>query len=172
MGLWKRLIEEGKGGRRSSSPDLVPMSISSRGRVDLEKFNSEVKKWSASVAQQLRSSARWFDGKDGMVVRKYGVVEKKLKDTISYRVKNTLGQAERISFGMARHGVFVHKGVGRGYQMHGDVVVRTAKSDSGKYRVAVEWFNPVLDQYVPRLADRLAELDADAVVNATNMRIN
>ena len=38
-------------------------------------------------------------------------------------------------------------------------------------RVAVEWFNPVLDRNIPILADELANINADAAVNATRMRI-
>jgi hypothetical protein len=34
-------------------------------------------------------------------------------------------------------------------------------------RVAVEWFNPVLDRNIPILADELANINADAAVNAT-----
>jgi len=31
--------------------------------------------------------------------------------------------------------------------------------------VAVEWFNPVLDKDFPELANRIAEINADAVLN-------
>jgi len=34
-----------------------------------------------------------------------------------------------------------------------------------------EWFNPLLEQTLPELADKLAEINADAVVNATRMVI-
>jgi hypothetical protein len=51
-------------------------------------------------------------------------------------------------------------------------VLRTAKNPpKGQERVAIEWFNPVLDKYLPELADRVADINADAVVNATKMRI-
>ena len=39
-------------------------------------------------------------------------------------------------------------------------------------RTAVEWFNPVLEQFIPELADHLAEVNTNAVVNATRMKTN
>jgi hypothetical protein len=38
-------------------------------------------------------------------------------------------------------------------------------------RKPVDWFNPVLNQTLPELANKLAEINADAVVNATKMMI-
>jgi hypothetical protein len=35
----------------------------------------------------------------------------------------------------------------------------------------VEWFNPVIDRNAPELADRIAEVNADAVLNATKLKI-
>jgi hypothetical protein len=34
-----------------------------------------------------------------------------------------------------------------------------------------EWFNPVVDKYIPELANRLAQISADAVLNAARLRI-
>ena len=42
---------------------------------------------------------------------------------------------------------------------------------SGIARQPYEWFNPVLEQSLPELADRLAEINADAVLNSTRMMI-
>jgi hypothetical protein len=67
--------------------------------------------------------------------------------------------------------VFVHKGVGRGYQIQSGMVHRVAKTKSTEVRHPAEWFNPVLDQALPELADKLAEINADAVVNSTRMMI-
>ena len=64
--------------------------------------------------------------------------------------------------------MFVHKGVGRGYKADGTVSV---KHPSGNPRVSVEWFNPLVNKYVPELANRLAQISADAVLNAARLRI-
>lgn len=70
--------------------------------------------------------------------------------------------------------MFEHKGVGRGYQSNGNgFVTRTAKYPARvREREAVEWFYPVLDRNIPFLADELANINADAAVNAIRMRIN
>jgi hypothetical protein len=49
--------------------------------------------------------------------------------------------------------------------------MRTAKSKTTEVRQPAEWFNPVLDQALPELADKLAEINADAVVKASGMMI-
>jgi hypothetical protein len=40
------------------------------------------------------------------------------------------------------------------------------KHPSGNPRVPKEWFNPVVNKYIPELANRLAQISADAVLNA------
>jgi hypothetical protein len=35
----------------------------------------------------------------------------------------------------------------------------------------VEWFNPVVNEYVPEMANRMAQISADAVLNAARLRI-
>lgn len=159
--------------------------------------NKEVRRFSSKVTRKLRMSAsRFSHGKRGMVMRgKSGVnqrPEAKLKDSIGYKLYMAYAVAEGVGFKIERHGVFVHKGVGRGYIMAGGQVIRGYKvSDAVKQmaknqnravnekqategpmrRHPVEWFNPVLDQLMPEFADRIAAINADAVVNATRMHI-
>jgi len=40
------------------------------------------------------------------------------------------------------------------------------------HRVSVEWFNPVLERFIPELADKIASLNTNAAVSATDMKIN
>jgi hypothetical protein len=88
--------------------------------------------------------------------------------------RKEFGLTNYFGFSFERHGVFVHKGVGRGYQSNGKgLVIRTAKYPARvRERVAVEWFNPAPDRNIPILADELANINADAAVNATRMRIS
>jgi hypothetical protein len=100
------------------------------------------------------------------------------------------GMVDYIGFNFERHGVFVHKGVGRGYSVQGGMVVRkyigetkeVKSRNKNSYslksrprgvitRKKEEWFNPVLNAVLPGLADRVAEMNADAAVNATKMFI-
>jgi len=137
--------------------------------------NELIEMWVPKVRRALRSSARWFsDGKtDPFVIRDHGKqTEKKLADSIGSYTKKDIDTITKIAFKFERHGVFVHKGVGRGYHASGTGFVnRTAKGSQVHPRVAVEWFNPVLDQYLPELVEKIARINADAVVNYTAMKI-
>ncbi len=142
----------------------------------IRQQNELILRWTSKVRSALRGSARWFsDGKfESSVIRNGGKqVEKKLAASISSKVGKDFGLANYIGFSFEPQGVFVHKGVGRGYQSNGNgFVIRTANNPpKHQERIAVEWFNPVLDKYLPELADRVAEFNADAAVNATSMKI-
>ena len=93
--------------------------------------------------------------------------------SINSKVGKEFGLANYVGFSFERHGVFVHKGVGRGYKSNGNgFVSRTAKNPpKHQERIAIEWFNLVLEKYIPELADQIAEINADAAVNATRMKI-
>ena len=143
----------------------------------VEKQNNAVLGWIPGVNRQLRSSASWFIfGKtEPFITRGTGAKlrqEGKLVNSIKPSTKRTLGEIDTISFSFERHGIFVHKGVGRGWEMSGKLVRRTAKGPmKGGGRNAVEWFNPVIDLNAPRLADQIAEINANAVLNASKLRI-
>jgi hypothetical protein len=145
--------------------------------------NDAVNRWASMVVRYLRGSANTFvHGKDSAIERP-GRQEKVLADSIYAKSRSSYGIIDRASFSFERHGVFVHKGVGRGYEMKGVMVIRTAREEDDParhvgakhYKIVerkpVDWFNPVLNQTLPELANKLAEINADAVVNATKMMI-
>ena len=163
---------------------------------EIHEYNQMIRRWASMVRRNLVGVVmRMPKGKEGAVTRgtKRGQsrTEYKLKDNMSYRTHQDYGQVDGVGYSFERHGVFVHKGVGRGYVMVGDTVVRGyhPKTEVKKYanrknrsanavlfigpgiRKPVEWFNPVLDKYVPELADNVAKMNADAAVNALRMRI-
>ena len=153
--------------------------------------NALLQKWSSMVVRKLKCSAGQFThGKiEGMVIRGKGASqhqEAKLKDNIGYKLHKNYGLVEGVGIKFERHGVFVHKGVGRGYiVMNGTVIRGYRNSDAAKKtgkdqnrrivektatsgdinRKPVDWFNPVLEPNVEKLADELAELTANAVLN-------
>lgn len=177
MGLWKTLIQEQlENGQRSRSKGNSEPVISVGGSYyfDIAGENEVIEKWIPKVRRALRSSARWFtDGKEQSFVLRPGRGEKKLAESIGSYTKKDFGAITKVAFKFERHGVFVHKGVGRGYNARGNgFVMRTAKGEQERPRIAVEWFNPVLDKYLPELADNLAKVNADAAINATKMKIN
>jgi hypothetical protein len=150
------------------------MSLSIEG---VKEQNAVVRRWIPGVNRELRSSAAWFRfGKtEPFITRGTGSkqrTEGKLVNSIKPSTKQHYGEIDTISFSFERHGIFVHKGVGRGWEMTGKLVRRTAKGKmQNGGRNVVEWFNPVIDRNAPELADQIALVNADAVLNATKLRI-
>jgi hypothetical protein len=142
----------------------------------LQKQNEIVGKWTPKILNFLRSSARRFvNGKTEPMVLRHGgkQVERKLAASLASKMGREYGLINYVGFSFERHGVFVHKGVGRGYKMVSGAVVRTAKrKPHPKEREAAEWFNPVVERNVIKLAHDIANNSADAAVNATRMKIN
>ncbi|MBV5313608.1 MAG: hypothetical protein JZU47_09955 [Prolixibacteraceae bacterium] len=165
----------GRNTKRSAQSTVAGLTVQTDQQI-IRRQNELIQKWTPKVRSALRSSARWFsDGKFESAVLRHGgkQLEKKLASSINSKVGKDLGLANYVGFQFERHGVFVHKGVGRGYQSNGlGFVRRTAiNPPRGQQRIAVEWFNPVLDKYLPELADGIAEINADAAVNTIKMRI-
>lgn len=140
---------------------------------EIRELNQAILGWIPKVRSKLKTSVLQFnDGKtQSFVIRKRKVgkqKEFKLILSLDSRSHREFGAIDGVGFLFERHGVFVHKGVGRGYKADGSVSV---KHPSGNPRVPVEWFNPIMQQKVPELADRLAQISADAVLNAARLRI-
>ena len=157
--------------------------------------NSAIRKWASMVTRRLKGRASVFShGKQGMVMRKgdYPHPEEKLANSLNYtNGRLNYGEIEYIGFRFERHGVFIHKGVGRGYVAAGNSVVRGHKPSNNVKKYAKdsnrragnilsngpmrrhkdEWFNPIIQANMPELADRVAELWLDAAVNETQMLI-
>jgi hypothetical protein len=134
--------------------------------------NAIIRKWINMVQRRLRVTANSFrHGKERSSIH-HGRNESRLSPSIRSQTRQDYGVIDRASILFERHGVFVHKGVGKGYQMIGGTVVRNAKSINPlKMREPREWFNPVIDQALPELIQKLEKINADAVVNATSLKI-
>ena len=156
--------------------------VISGGDLNIEEQNAAITQWASMVQRHLRGAAVLLThGKEGSITRP-GRTERKLEDSIRTQSRKTYGVITGQSFIFERHGAFVHKGVGRGYvikpKKSGNVVrtARTKDPKTGKQltwteREPFEWFNPVIQQSLPELADKLANINADAAVNATRMLI-
>lgn len=155
-----------------------------------------IRKWSAMVRRKIfGNTLKLRNGKSGTVTRGTSSgkprVEHKLQDNLVYKNRYHYGQIESIGYSFERHGVFVHKGVGRGYIVIGNTVVRGRRPSNAMKKFAkengreaesmilsgpirrhpVDWFNTVIEKNVPELADKVAELNANAAVNAARLRI-
>lgn len=97
-------------------------------------------------------------------IKSVGAVKsQKLLNEVKGRTKKRGSRVSHIGFSMPKHGVYVHKGVGRGYEMISGRVVRTATgTPRPKERKPEEWFNPVIEKDLPDLAKDLGDAYAKA----------
>lgn len=168
-----RLYADRAARQTGAGHNFVPeIGFSGANKIDFEAQNAIITKWGAKVRRELRSSARRFShGKPVPFVVRGKQREGKLAASIQTKIRKDYGAIDRLTFNFERHGVFVHKGVGRGYRASGSLITRIAPGETHKPRVPVEWFNPVLDLYLPELVNKLADLNANIAVNATLMYI-
>jgi hypothetical protein len=152
---------------------MKPLSqVNPNAPYDFDAHNEIFKKWVPKVRSALKSKAtRFTKGKTQSFVIRGKQMEGKLSSSIQVKTKREGGAVELVSFSFERHGVFIHKGVGRGYEMSSGFVIRTAKSGSTAERHPQEWFNPTLDDFIPELANRLAKINLNATLNATGVKI-
>ena len=153
--------------------------------IDMEEYNRRVARWGSELAGKIRSSIRMLTSKGkGDLVK-----------SLRLKTGKWFGEIDKLSYHFERHGVFLHKGVGRGYQMSGGKVIRVSGSKDiahwKKYALSknremkpkvlrgymmerrpVEWFNPVVQDNIEQLADMVTEMNADKAVNATKILIN
>ncbi len=186
MGLMKKIIEQrsGRGGFVFTNEDpqlgLQRTGVFSgasgqhmlRHKMVIPKFNAAVRQWGRTTAAQLKRSAAGASQKGKTSPRTYasglhkGKTERMLKESIkaNYRKERGGEQIETIGFGLERHGVFLQKGVGRGYAMRGTSPQRIAKSEPIAFRDRKNWFNSVLDQRISSLQAILTQHAGDAIV--------
>ena len=142
------------------------------GQDGYQEQNAIVRKWISMVQKRLKLNTSALTHGKNQSRFHHGRLERKLSDSLKSQTKQMYGVIDQASIIFERHGVFVHKGVGRGYKMVGGTVVRTAKSVvSLTTRVPREWFNPAIDQLMPELIEKLEQINADAVINATRLVI-
>jgi hypothetical protein len=153
--------------------------------ISIDEYNKRITAWGTATGVKIRNQIRAFsqDGK-GDLLR-----------SLRSKAYKIYGEVDRLAYHFARHGVFWHKGVGRGYRMIGGKVMRVSGSASNQYwkeyaklknrtfdhkvlkgysmkRHPEEWFNPVITENIERLADIVTEMRADQAVNATKILIN
>lgn len=159
---------------------------------DFAKIAVVVEDWTRVTRAKMKQSAAQFQkGKTQHMktwVMRSGKTktEYKLKSKLNYRIRRWRGTVDSIGFIIERHGVYVHKGVGRGYKMIAGKVVRYSKAKVqtsyshklGKTvykipvrRFPVDWFNKIINDRSPELANRVAEIHANQVVNIARARI-
>lgn len=128
---------------------------------DIHEIHARARNWAAHVEQLLKASTRSAGAVDT------GHLQQSINERVAV-LKD--GESLAVSFGFSRYGVFVEKGAGKGkggkkgsawYDKAG-VRKRTSPTSLGKMntgaRRAQKWFNPILKNELPRLADAVAQL--------------
>jgi len=173
MGIMKRLLEQRQNtGRRiirSNTEGPYDIEISSEGitaayerRQDtqsMEEYNQKLKDFWNRVQAELRSSV-------DMVIRRNRFLKESIKPNIYYED----GEAFKLGFSFRAEGVYVHKGVGRGYVAAGGSVVKTAKT-AGFNRHPELWFNPVIERNMEELKKIVMEYNTNLIINTTRIFI-
>ena len=122
---------------------------------DFDKYNDEARGWARQTRRDLRNA----------VLQAGAVHTGELSRSVRYGARRSFGVIHSLSFKFPRHGIFVEKGVGKGWPITG----RTAMN-SVKARIAKPWFNPVIDANIGKLADKLAGHSADIATENIKIR--
>lgn len=200
MGVYKRISENRSDVRRfnaakrraqrldGSSPHLIRLdTISEIERYNMAsdperllQFNQAIEEWQDKVILQLRAS---ISSRSSTIARE-----------LSPRAyTDKYGIIHRLGFSFPRHGIYIHKGAGRGHggflgskwtyrKMVGGVPVNTSivrhtnpnslgKQNEGD-RMAFEWFDPVIRNHLDELADIVTKYFDTMIIDATRIYID
>lgn len=116
----------------------------------LLKINQIAREWAKKRPPELRQS---------LASNNIGV-SGELRKSLRQRVYYYYGVADRIGFKLKRYGIFRAKGVGRGRPIGSAAANQFAKP----------WFNPVIDEHLPELADELSQAAADLTLKTINLK--
>ena len=145
-----------------------------------KQYNALVDKWGFKTRMQLKNSISRLSMKG----------KRELVTKLQYKTKKDFGETEAVIFSFPRHGVFFHKGVGRGYIMMNGTVIRGQRKDKTSHgkntekntmfsavtvplkRKPKDWFNPVFKTAIPQLADIIATTKADQIFEVKHLKLN
>lgn len=147
----------------------------------LTAFNEAVEKWQNSVVTQLRASI--------------SVKSQRIAHELEPRTyTDKYGLINRLGFSFQRHGIYIHKGAGKGYGgyvgskwtklkringievstgivRHTNPASLTGSMGTGN-RKAYEWFDPVVKRNLPKLMDIVTEYFDTMIIDATRIFID
>ena len=144
----------------------------------LNRFNRRVKEWGTKVEGQLKASAEthFAHRASDQVTTEFPRLSESIKTNIRFDKQYKL-ETRSVGFRLARHGVYMHMGAGRGYggltgakwtDKYGKLKtvneLSRGKMGTGN-RQAVHWFNDVITNNMEELADITAEYSLDLIIN-------
>lgn len=147
----------------------------------LNEFNSKVKAWGEKVEAELKASAQSrFHHSDRDITEEFPRLSDSIKLNLRFDKQYKL-ETRSVGFSVARHGVYLHEGAGRGYggligskwtDKYGKQHT-TAESSLGKMgtgsRQAEYWFNDVIRNNMPELADIVSNYSLDIIINMNSI---
>jgi len=179
MGLIGQMLSS----RRSSGSlpfqiDLISTDDERAARMEnperVKKFNADVRSWAKEASRSLKSSVSTMIDND-----------EELSKSINAKVSTAKREVSRIGFAFAREGIYTHKGagVGQGGFKGGSKWINakgeTKSTNPNSFmkmgtgnRKPKHWFDPVIEQKIPQLADMVADYDATMVLNETSILID
>jgi hypothetical protein len=128
-------------------------------KIQFRGINREIISWKSETTQQLQI--------------KIGMLTSEGKDRLISQIKGYVnhdpdGSIYSMSWKFPKHGVFVIQGVGRGYVLVDGKVKRGVMRGNSFYSISdtierhpKDWFNPVIDQRMPELTEKVANYYAD-----------
>lgn len=138
-----------------------------QGRKAVTAFNRQVRAWGTRVNDALQYSIAQQIAEDN-------TLSASLKQNYRHWGKRPQTGQEITSIGFAfeEAGLYVHLGVGRGYNREGNTVVMTKKNKSEFKRRPKPWFDPVVEQYIPELQKIVQAYCGDLFIDTTRILIN
>jgi hypothetical protein len=144
-------------------------------------FNTGVKQWGEKVEALLKQSAQSrFGHEDRPISDEFPRLSDSIKLNLRFDKAFKL-ETRSVGFSVARHGVYLHEGAGRGYggltsskwtDKFGKIHT-TKESSKGRMgtgnRTAEYWFNDIIRNNMPELAEIVANYSLDIVVNMNSI---
>jgi hypothetical protein len=120
---------------------------------DIDELNNNIAGWNNDTTSDVRNEI------DSLGIKHYPYSRntKSLKQAFRSSLRKRFDLTDRINYSIPQSGIFVHKGVSRG---HGKDNPRKAK----------EFFNPVIDRNLDKLANIVADGQGTLVINALNIK--
>jgi hypothetical protein len=128
---------------------LLNENIRSWGKLTRNTMEYRLAALGINERGSARKEIRSFKNKSGEA---YELREATLRQSLRVKYGEFYGDINRIAFRFSRHGIFLERGVGKG-----------RKKGSGKEQPR-KWIEPTIAVEVEKLADIVANRDADRVV--------
>lgn len=190
MGLLDDLNIQMQGSRRRRNRGGgLPFELSLESTSEVEKFtrrqdkdrvkqfNEDVTAWSIHTTRRLKINVR-------TMIKRDLLLSDSIRPNLYYDHKYAK-EVNRVGFSFVREGIYIHKGAGHGqggfkggsewYNIHGakKTTIRASLMKMGQgNRQPKEWFDPIIEQEIPQLADLIADYSATLQIDATNIFID